>query len=70
MNKITSRLLSLCNAYPNASIGEICDVIILASSINKNILNINDSLPEQIEMIKTIEEQIKKQEYKQGTLFN
>ena len=70
MNKITSRLLSLCNAYPNASIVEICDVIILASSINKNILNINDSLPEQIEMIKTIEEQIKKQEYKQGTLFN
>ena len=56
--------------YPNASVGEICDTVIHASSINKHILSTKDSLDEQIEMIKCIEESIKKVEYIQGTLFN
>lgn len=69
-NKITTRLLILCNAYPNVSVGKIGDVVIRAGCIDKDILNTKDSMEEQIEIIKTIENQIKKFEYKQGRLFN
>lgn len=69
-NKITSRLLMLCKAYPNVSVGEIGDIAIKAGVIDKDILSTKDSMEEQIEMIKCIEEHVKKNEYKQGTLFN
>ena len=69
-NKITSRLLILCKAYPDVSVGEIGDVAIQAGCIDADILNTPDSIAEQLEMVKNIENNIKKFEYKQGTLFN
>lgn len=69
-NKITSRLLLLCKAYPDVSVGEIGDIAIKAGCIDKDILCTKDSIAEQLEMVKNIETNIKKFEYKQGTLFN
>lgn len=69
-NKITSRLLILCKAYPDVSVGEIGDIAIQASCIDADILSTKDSIAEQIEMIKCIETNKKKFEYKQGRLFN
>jgi hypothetical protein len=69
-NKITSRLLLLCKAYPDVSVGEIGDIAIKAGCIDKDILSTPDSIAEQLEMVKNIENNIKKFEYKQGTLFN
>lgn len=69
-NKITSRLLMLCKAYPNVSVGEIGDIAIQAGCIDVDILSTKDSIVEQIEMVKNIENNIKKFEYIQGTLFN
>ena len=68
-NKITSRLLILCKAYPDVSVGEIGEIAVKARYIDKDILNTKDSIAEQLEMIKNIETNIKKNEYVQGTLF-
>lgn len=69
-NKITSKLLLLCKAYPDVSVGEIGGIAIKAGCIDADILSTPDSIAEQLEMVKCIETDIKKFEYKQGRLFN
>jgi len=68
--KIISRFLFLCKTYPDASVGEIGKVNIKASQIDADILSTPDTITEQLEMVKNIEDNIKKNEYVQGTLFN
>jgi len=71
INPVTTELLTLCNAHPNAPVGEIGDIIITCSSITTDILKTKDSMSEQLEMINFIKTHIKKQNnYTQGKLFN